>query len=285
MKSYLILKQHIHSSSTCTIPRITNEIIYFLLLPLRLQGSIKLYLKYYLCFHIAALVTIFILPKYIRGEQRRERTPQKLQNSSEEDIKSNNFSTVSLPAAKTAVEDVLNDITAKIPQGNSNDLNDDYENLSAPASKSNINAPQPASLLPTVACAREAVSVKHEECEMDQLGNKIKEKIGTETKNIEEFIDKTVAETVSGIVELKNDLMRNRDFPTIPISQDGLRKRVGIGANVTTGSGGSGNETIDKLVNGVEESGAFLKKEIEVINAVVQQANVLPAVLSNGHAK
>ncbi|XP_011209779.1 lysophospholipid acyltransferase 6 [Bactrocera dorsalis] len=272
---------------TCLTTRLVMGYATFPFVLLEFMGSIRLYLKYYLCFHIAALVTIFILPKYIRGEQRRERTPQKLQNPSEEDIKSNNFSTVSLPAASTAVKDVLNDISAKIPQGNSNDLNDDYENLSAPATTSNLNAPQPqpAPLLPTVACAREAVSVKHEECEMDQLGNKIKEKIGTETKNIEEFIDKTVAETVSGIVELKNDLMRNRDFPTIPISQDGLRKRVGIGANVTTGSGGSGNETIDKLVNGVEESGAFLKKEIEVINAVVQQANVLPAVLSNGHAK
>lgn len=244
-----------------------------------------MYLKFYLCFHIAALVTIFILPKYIRGEQRRERTPHKLQNPSKEDLKSNNFSTISLPAANTAVQGVPNDITEKIPQGKSNDRNDDDDNLCTPATKSNINASQPPTLLPIVACAREAVSVKHEECEMDQLGNKIKEKIGTETKNIEEFIDKTVAETVSGIVELKNDLMRNRDFPTIPISQDGLRKRVGIGANLTTGSGCSGNETIDKLVNGVEESGAFLKKEIEVINAVVQQANVLPAVLSNGHAK
>ncbi|XP_018795845.1 PREDICTED: lysophospholipid acyltransferase 1 [Bactrocera latifrons] len=270
---------------TCLTTRLVMGYATFPFVLLEFMGSIRLYLKYYLCFHIAALVTIFILPKYIRGEPRRERTPQKLQNPSEEDIKSNNFSTVSLPAASAAVQDVLNDISAKIPQGNSNDLNDDYENLSAPATTSNLNAPQPAPLLPTVACAREAVSVKHEECEMDQLGNKIKEKIGTETKNIEEFIDKTVAETVSGIVELKNDLMRNRDFPTIPISQDGLRKRVGIGANVTTGSGGSGNETIDKLVNGVEESGAFLKKEIEVINAVVQQANVLPAVLSNGHAK
>lgn len=270
---------------TCLTTRLVMGYATFPFVLLEFMGSIRLYLKYYLCFHIAALVTIFILPKYIRGEQRRERAPQKLQNPSEEDIKSNNFNTASLPAASTAVQDVLNDISAKIPQGNSNDLNDDYENLNAPATTSNLNAPQPAPLLPTVACAREAVSVKHEECEMDQLGNKIKEKIGTETKNIEEFIDKTVAETVSGIVELKNDLMRNRDFPTIPISQDGLRKRVGIGANVTTAGGGSGNETIDKLVNGVEESGAFLKKEIEVINAVVQQANVLPAVLSNGHAK
>lgn len=276
-----------------------------LFLLLSIQGSIRLYLRFYFCFHVAALITIFILPKFIRGEQRREpqTQPQKQQNPSDENIKSNNLSTASLPACSTAVKgNHLNDtITAKIPQcNNCNDLNDvndddDDDNLSAPiaaankTNKKSLPQPTPPVPAPSVACAREAVSVQHEECEMDQLGNKIKEKIGTETKNIEEFIDKTVAETVSGIVELKKDLMRNRGFPTMPLTQDGLRKRVGIGANGTALNAGigsaTGNETIDKLVNGVEESGAFLKKEIEVINAVVQQANVLPAVLSNGHAK
>jgi len=72
---------------------------------------------------------------------------------------------------------------------------------------------------------------------MDQLSSKLKEKIEAETKNIEEFIDKTVTETVSGIVEFKNDLMRDIEFPKLKlpgsngaISLDssnggGLRKR------------------------------------------------------------
>ncbi|CAD7013809.1 unnamed protein product [Ceratitis capitata] len=290
---------------TCLTTRLVMGYATFPFVLLEFMGSIRLYLRFYFCFHIAALTTIFILPKFIRGEQRREpqTQPQKQQNPSDENIKSNNLSTASLPACSTAVKgNHLNDtITAKIPQcNNCNDLNDvndddDDDNLSAPiaaANKTNKKSPPqptPPVPAPSVACAREAVSVQHEECEMDQLGNKIKEKIGTETKNIEEFIDKTVAETVSGIVELKKDLMRNRGFPTMPLTQDGLRKRVGIGANGTALNAGigsaTGNETIDKLVNGVEESGAFLKKEIEVINAVVQQANVLPAVLSNGHAK
>ncbi|XP_053966433.1 lysophospholipid acyltransferase 6 [Anastrepha ludens] len=277
---------------TCLTTRLVMCYTTFPFVLLEFMGSIRLYLKLYLCLHIAALITIFILPKFIRGEQRASH-PQKQQQPSDEKLKSNNSSTASLPACDEAVQGVISDITAKIPQGNRNDLSEDDDDdddgdlNNAPASKTNKNLPQPPSLLPTVACAREAVSVKHEECEMDQLGNKIKEKIGTETKNIEEFIDKTVAETVSGIVEFKKDLMRNRDFPTLPhIAQDGLRKRAAAGAaSAAAPSGGSGNETIDKLVNGVEESGAFLKKEIEVINAVVQQANVLPAVLSNGHAK
>ncbi|XP_036331019.1 lysophospholipid acyltransferase 1 isoform X2 [Rhagoletis pomonella] len=272
---------------TCLTTRLVMSYATFPFVLLEFMGSIRLYLKFYLCLHIAALITTFILPKFIRGERRASTT---IQQPSDEKFKSNHSSTVTLPAGAEAAAGVISDITGKIPQGNENDLNDDDsddDNLNAPAIKTNKSLPPPPALLSSVACAREAVSVKHEECEMDQLGNKLKEKIGTETKNIEEFIDKTVAETVSGIVELKKDLMRNHGFHTRPhiTHQDGLRKRVGIAAAVTTAGGSSGNETIGKLVNGVEESGAFLKKEIEVINAVVQQANVLPAVLSNGHAK
>ena len=117
---------------------------------------------------------------------------------------------------------------------------------------------------------------------MGQLSNKLKEKIEAETKNIEEFIDKTVTDTVSGIAEFKKDLMRDSD--KIFISQDGIRKRNSTMAAVVGGTG-SGLELAVVGKTG-EETNAFLKKEIEVINAVVQQANVLPAVvLSNGHAK
>lgn len=127
--------------------------------------------------------------------------------------------------------------------------------------------------LPFANSGREAVSVPHDQCEMDQLSSKLKEKIEAETKNIEEFIDKTVTETVSGIVEFKNDLMRECEI------RSGLRKRSSLAATVSDVVSGATGKTC------VDESAAFLKKEIEVINAVVQQANVLPAVLSNGHAK
>lgn len=119
-----------------------------------------------------------------------------------------------------------------------------------------------------------AFTVPHDQCEMDHLSSKLMEKIEAETKNIEEFIDKTVSDTVTGIVEFKNDLMRD----CVPSS--GLRKRTSLASamsDVVAGATGKPQ---------TEESAAFLKKEIEVINAVVQQSNVLPAVLSNGgHAK
>lgn len=97
------------------------------------------------------------------------------------------------------------------------------------------------------------------------LSMKIRERIDSETRYIEGIIDKTV----TGIVELKDDLMRvNNDemYPTYEYgngvagaSEDGLRKR-----------------NLPDLTNG-KEIEQFLRKEIN-------NANVLPAVLSNGHA-
>lgn len=94
-----------------------------------------------------------------------------------------------------------------------------------------------------------------------QISHIIKEKFDIGTRNIEEFID----ETVTGIVELKDDLMRVNDTENIYIQTDGLRKR----------------NADNKLGNPTE----FIKYEIDALNAAVQQAHVLPAVLSNGHAK
>lgn len=90
------------------------------------------------------------------------------------------------------------------------------------------------------------------------LSKKIRERIDSETRNIEEFIDKTV----TGIVELKDDLMRVNQSELYAngmagtSDNDGLRKR--------------------NFSDGKNEVETFLRKEIN-------NANVLPAVLSNGH--
>lgn len=125
----------------------------------------------------------------------------------------------------------------------------------------------------------EAVSVKHDDCEMDNLSQKLKEKIDIETRNIEEFIDKTV----TGIVELKDEIMRmNENESHLFIPAEGLRKR---NTNIDNVNSSSSNTVISSSNNKTDGVDAFLKKEIDAINAAVQQANVLPAVLSNGHAK
>ncbi|KAH8253943.1 hypothetical protein KR032_007830 [Drosophila birchii] len=290
-----------------------------------LQGSIKLYLRFFLCLHIISLVTIFILPKFIRGERRARAGV------------ANGGSSVQLAASESSSR-VTASATADATLTAGNDLNKDneVEKEDKHAHQRKVNTPtqqQPAAAAalphnittneqqqsteqsnnvnlrqrhpqqqqahlekskPT--SARDAVSVPHDQCEMDQLSSKLKEKIEAETKNIEEFIDKTVTETVSGIVEFKNDLMRDIEFPKLKlpgsnsggtldsaVSGGGLRKRNIISSD--NGTDATGNATSAGVE--LEENGTapFLKKEIDVINAVVQQANVLPAVLSNGHAK
>jgi len=258
-------------------------------------------------------VTIFILPKFIRGE-RRSRTSNgngnvRLSGSGnvKDAMTTNGGSTAALTAGNDLNEDREEDEHAQCKvhtpthQQPAAALHNTTEQQST-EQPNNVNLrPRPQQKQqqthlekqPMSRCARDAVSVPHDQCEMDQLSSKLKEKIEAETKNIEEFIDKTVTETVSGIVEFKNDLMRDIEFPKlklpgsnggIPLDSSngvGLRKR-NISSVHDNGTE-PGKSTAD-LHHPVEENGAaFLKKEIEVINAVVQQA--VPAVLSNGHAK
>ncbi|XP_016973667.1 lysophospholipid acyltransferase 1 [Drosophila rhopaloa] len=294
---------------TCLITRVVLGYATFPFVLLEFMGSIKLYLRFFLCLHIISLVTIFILPKFIRGE-RRVRS-------------SNNSESLKLSAGKDAAATMTSGVpstAAALTAGN--DLNEDGEEDKHAQCKVNTTTHlQPAAALHNTTeqqqteqpsnvnprsrpqlqqekkqmsrCARDAVSVPHDQCEMDQLSSKLKEKIEAETKNIEEFIDKTVTETVSGIVEFKNDLMRDIEFPKLKLpgsngtgplessTGGGLRKR---NISFVHDNGTDPNNAPSDLHPSLEENGAaFLKKEIEVINAVVQQA--VPAVLSNGHAK
>lgn len=263
---------------------------------LEFMGSIRLYLRFYLCLHIAALIIIFVLPKFIRGNNRSISAV----SSSDSISSAKAFKNIGLAAEEKTSTTVLDQKVLETLESdrNSDNIHETEINIgsreistsSTYASKSKTSmSPSPSHSpaeriqLPTIACGREAVSVKHDQCEMEQLSNKLKEKIEAETKNIEEFIDKTVTETVSGIVEFKNDLMRDKSDKLF-ISQDGIRKRnTTMSAVVGVGVGDCSESSCVAKIG--EETNAFLKKEIEVINAVVQQANVLPAVLSNGHAK
>ena len=97
------------------------------------------------------------------------------------------------------------------------------------------------------------------------LSHLITEKIDFETRNIEHFIDKTV----TGIVELKDDLMKKNENQTY-LLDDGMRLRRNNIHHSETDNGGT----------------TFIQKEIDALkNAAAHQANVLPAVLSNGHGK
>ncbi|XP_055916013.1 lysophospholipid acyltransferase 6 [Eupeodes corollae] len=250
---------------TCLTTRIFMGYATFPFVLLECMVSVRLYLKVFMCLHIIAIATFTILPKLLRGDKH-----SKIPSNVTSDVNNCNINQNHHPNNQITNNDLIQEKLSAIAaetelNTESADTSDDPSHTIA--KKRLILSPnrQASTNIPT---ALAAISITHDQCEMDNLSIKIKEKIDMEAKNIEEFIDKTVNETVSGIVEFKNDLMRDSD--KIFISKDGIRKRI-IGANDNKG----GSERVD----------AFLKKEIDAINAVVQQANVFPVVLSNGHAK
>lgn len=276
---------------TCVTTRIFMGYATFPFVLLECMVSMRLYLKLFMCLHVIAIATFLILPKFIRGD-RNSKTPSNTTtivdngNANQNHRPTNNNTNHQFTNNDLIINNNLSDAVAAANDSNAKLATADDSSsspTSSSSSSSQANATKkrfttspdscrrrPQQMSTIVPTALAVISIAHDQCEMDNLSIKIKEKIDMETKNIEEFIDKTVNETVSGIVEFKNDLMRDSD--KIFISKDGIRKRI-IGATNENNKGGS--ERVD----------AFLKKEIDAINAVVQQANVLPVVLSNGHAK
>lgn len=240
-----------------------------------------------MCLHLVGLITIYILPRFIRGDRSNSKKTTNTTDTTTNETNSKS-STNGLNGSKHIVlntndahkkplENFTNDIQMK-KQINC-DININGKHIDAVAQK-RLNENGTLENKKTDNC--NSLNVNNDEYRSDchkttdnHLSMKIRERIDSETRNIEEFIDKTV----TGIVELKDDLMRvnngelylntstsqsNQSNGQNSIIDDGLRKR-----NLTD------------LTSGKEIEN-FLRKEI---NNAVNQVNVLPAVLSNGHGE
>lgn len=238
--------------------------------------------------HIVGLIVIYVLPRFIRGErpqQSKTATIVPTSNGAHQTISSSPVAATN--DVQTNLEKHSHEITKIVQSYNPNgthkkavqfvddvpecdiNVNNDNNKL-AVNSISNGDYGANGSVC-NESNATDANTVSEEDYRRhvtndDQnLSMKIRERIDSDTRYIEGIIDKTV----TGIVELKDDLMRvNNDemYPTYEYgngvagaSEDGLRKR-----------------NLPDLKNG-KEIEQFLRKEIN-------NANVLPAVLSNGHA-
>lgn len=239
------LKRICYDILTCLTTRIVMAYTTFPFVLLELMGSLRMYLSFFMCLHITAFVVIFIFPK--NCDNSKKNSEKNINNvefvsAGEGD---NNCKKQNIRMLENGVN-IYNSVDDDdIPRRNDNNDRNECTN------------------------ARYTINVQHDECEMDNFSSKLKEKIELETRNIEEFIDKTV----SGIVELKDDLMRLNDKEKLFVNTD---SRINSGDIINCNAGGTETTVVDTT---------FLKKEIKALNAVVQQANVLPAVLSNGHAK
>lgn len=239
---------------TCLITRVAMGYATFPFVFLHFTGSIRVYLKLFLCLHIIGFTTIFVLPKFIRGEKKKvDKVKEDSAIEVEETGKSENPTEIKSLEEKEEKEPV--------PVGDEGEKPTHNDDIAETEQKTpHIDVRTPTSPSPVVLPEEDPMRLKKDDCEMDKLSNIVREKIEIETKNIEEFLDNTVTETISNIAEFKNDLMRKNEtdeFMTI-------RKRANQKA-----------ESVD----------AFIKKEIESLNAAVQQTNVIPVVLGNGHAK
>lgn len=181
---------------TCAVTRIFMAYATFPFVFLEFGGSVRLYLKLFMCLHVVALATLFLLPRVLSGERKS---------------RSSRTATTEAASLKGATEG--------------------YN-----ASTTNINL------------------VKEKLISLDDVSETLLEDLKKnleqlDAKNIEEFI----AKTRTGIVELKEDLMKGGGE---------LYESETIESRLTTTS---------------------LKDDIK--NVAVQQSHVLPAVFSNGNAK
>lgn len=244
-----------------------------------------------MCLHLVALFAVFVLPKLLHGDKRSSISNITISTTSITPLTTSNDSTKSTEMLKND-----NDVKTPINETNNDDdcnstSSSNFSSCSSSMSSSSCNSMNDI----TKNCDKKLKQTDTNYLLKDLIGNKIKEESDNlsnlitqkiELRNIEELFDKTV----NGIVELKDDLMRMNGpegYNGQVTTPDGLRKRVnvngtdvdgtqnGIDVNETNGNGSGGGGGVD----------AFLKKEIDAINAAVHQASVIPAVLSNGHAK
>lgn len=211
-----------------------------------------------MCLHFAAVLVIYVLPKFIRGSSTDRSSPTIAKASVDESNKSNCMESAIAQSNSPSVTKndepmtVLADQTVTKPNSDSDEMCNDV-------SKTNHQRNIDTNFLLKNSVLKDLINkeVSKIKDETDNFSNLLMEKI--EAANIEGLIDKTV----SGIVELKDDLMRmNEPEVYSGNATEGLRKR-----NVEDASSAT--------------SDMFLKKEIDAI----KEANVIPAVLSNGHAK
>lgn len=255
-----------------------------------------------MCLHLVGVVTIYILPRFIRGESVKAKANSVHNKASTTElttkITSNGCNGTSIDS------NGLHDRKQKIVQSNDThnttddelidetqmdnqlqcdiNINDKKFDVVAQTKLPMANGNGSAKLNETNRLSDEPNDdYRHDyrKSTENHLSIKIRERIDSETRNIEELIDKTVGTVTTGIVELKDDLMRvNNDelylnaVTTTPTSQAN-------GQNGTTIDDGLRKRNLADLTNGKE---TFLRKEI---NNAVNQKNVLPAVLSNGHGE
>lgn len=227
-----------------------------------------MYLKVYMCLHLVALFANFVLPKFVHIEKRS--TSTSFNNHLTTTTTTSLNKSVHHDANNKKTNDVCdkNKITTTTTTftNNKSTLMDNYmDNNHHITNRFHRTNNQGNAYNNTL-----SKSANNADIFAINLANK--------TRNIEEFFDKTV----TGIVDFKDDLMKintlNHLYPTTETTTTNHKLHENGGNIIGGGIGGNNHSTATSVDQ-------FIKKEIDALNAAVHQANMLPAVLSNGHAK
>lgn len=284
---------------------------------LEFNASIRLYLILFVCLHLIGLITIYVLPLFIRGEPKSQKIEKPLQTTN--DIITTTEKQQNNNVVQSMVDTIANEtlhqngsdakkwalknngpimIVADDDDNTTNNcdikINDNGKccddernivddtispntNFTIDTTSNDVNNHNSQPIVHNIGLSETTNRLnnninKCNENNKNHLSQKIRERIDSETRNIEEFIDKTV----TGIVELKDDLMRVSGDELYAMNPDGLRKRIN---NHNNNNNNSCNGGIN--INGCADAkdvDTFLRKEMNMT-----QVKVLPAVLSNGH--
>lgn len=186
-----------------------------------------------MCLHLVALIALFALPKFLQAEKRSISS-----KASTEKTQIGDSCTGTVDAC-----DIKNEkSTTSATTTTDNKLND-FNKINGVNGKAS------------------GVNVVNGVDGNEYTTTTTREKFDCATRNVENFIDKTV----TGIIELKEDFMSNRNDQSSYMNGDGLRQR-----------------NVDKKPLASEN---IFKQEVQAVSGDIQQKNVISAVLSNGHAK
>lgn len=217
-----------------------------------------------MCLHLVGFITIYVLPRFMRGEKRAaaEKTAsataanETVSNGfhSKQSIVSSSISSSS-PSEEEAVDNGHPTHSVQLSNGDTRRKTCDKTTI-----HSNGIHQQPKI---NGHVSNNLIDDEQQQLQRgDNLSHLIRKRIDSETRNLEKLVETSLDKTVMGIVEFKDDLMRVSNDERLATGVD-LRQR-------NTSKHGGTNDGVD----------AFLKREI---NVAVNQVNVLPAVLSNGH--
>lgn len=247
-----------------------------------------------MCLHLVGFITIYILPRFLRGEKRTATDEKTTTTATATSTYTPADNITAIPTTITSNSNKKPTATIEpisVDNGNcainDNHLADEHNESCDKPIKSNgttdiIDETNKLNDIDaTVQTKTEPMTnghcntVENNIGQRDDLSHFIRKRIDSETRNLEKLVDKTLDKTVSGIVEFKDDLMR--------VGDDEQRIAAAImNGSLNGGDGGLRKRNHSELRT--SESGvgvdAFLKREI---NVAVNQVNVLPAVLSNGH--